>query len=1012
MVSRTFAEVAGRGSIRLVPLCGIAAMMAALLPFTAGAQATGQQLLHGHVPPAIARFHLQPMNRLPATNRLNLAIGLPLRNEAGLEKLLAEIYDPASTNYHRYLTPEQFAAQFGPAEQDYQALIAFAQTNGLTVTATYPNRTLLDVNGNAATVEKVFHVTLSVYQHPTENRTFFAPDAEPSIDFSVPVLHVSGLDNFDLPRPASLKKNPHNDSTRTPSGTGSGSGGNYMGNDFRAAYVPGVALNGAGQIIGLLQFDGYYSNDIATYENQAGLPGVTLTNVPVDGGVGTPGSGVTEVSLDIEMAISMAPGVSKIIVYEAPNPSPWPDLLSRMANDNLAKQMSSSWSGGGPDPTSEQIFKQMAAQGQSFFNATGDSDAFTGSISFPSDSTNITEVGGTTLTTTGPGGSYVSETAWNWGYDSAANGYVGTSGGISPTYPMPSWQQGISMTANLGSTTMRNVPDVALTADNVWVIYGNGQSQSVGGTSCAAPLWAGFTALLNQQAALAGIPTVGFLNPAIYAIGKGPNYTADFHDITTGNNFWPSSPTKFPAVTGYDLCTGWGTPNGTNLINALVVTPDTLGVTPANGFVASGPAGGPFSPASQTYFLTNSGANPLTWSLVSTSAWLNASVSNGTLAAGATNSVTISLAAAANSLAVGTYAATVSFTNWNTHVVQSLLFNLQALQSLTVTPATGFTAAGPVAGPFSQNTENFQLTNTGNIALNWLLINTSAWLTASAGGTLAAGGTATATVSLNSTANTLAKGTYTATVWFTNQTSGGAQSEQFTLLVGQPLVQNGGFETGNFTSWTLNGIGAPDNFVTTAFTFKNGAKRNETVYPHSGTYFAALGEPSAPAYLSQNLPTFAGQSYLLSLWMDSPDGETNNEFSVSWNGSTLFDRVNLPRLGWTNLQFIVTTTGSNTVLQIGGRDDPSYLGLDDVSVTPIPTAVLQTATVTTPNKNLEFTWNSATGLVYQVQYKTNLTQTNWLNLNSITATNTILTFMDTNPITSSPQRFYRLQLLP
>ena len=133
---------------------------------------------------------------------------------------------------------------------------------------------------------------------------------------------------------------------------------------------------------------------------------------------------------------------------------------------------------------------------------------------------------------------------------------------------------------------------------------------------------------------------------------------------------------NYPAVTGYDLCTGWGTPNGTNLINALVVTPDTLVVTPANGFVASGPAGGPFSPASQTYFLTNSGANPLTWSLVSTSAWLNASVSNGTLAAGATNSVTISLAAAANSLAVGTYAATVSFTNWNTHVVQSLLFNL------------------------------------------------------------------------------------------------------------------------------------------------------------------------------------------------------------------------------------------------------------------------------------------------------------------------------------------------
>ncbi len=476
---------------------------------------------------------------------------------------------------------------------------------------------------------------------------------------------------------------------------------------------PGVTLNGAGQTVGLLQFDGYYSNDIATYESQAGLPSVTLTNVPVDGGVGTPGSGVTEVSLDIEMAISMAPGVSRIIVYEAPNPSPWPDLLNRMANDNLAKQISSSWSGGGPDPTSEQIFKQMAAQGQSFFNATGDSDAFTGAISFPSDSTNITEVGGTTLTTTGPGGSYVSETAWNWGLDNRS--YVGSSGGISPTYPIPIWQQGISMTANQGSTSKRNVPDVALTADNVWVFYGNGQSGSVGGTSCAAPLWAGFTALLNQQAALLGIPTVGFLNPAIYAIGKGPGYTTDFHDITSGNNFWPSSPTNFPAVPGYDLCTGWGTPAGQNLINALVVPPDTLGITPCERVCCQRAGRRPVQPGVANLFPDQLRRQPA--HLVARQHFRLAQRLRDQRHIGrrARRTVsTISLTAAANSLAVGTYAATVNLTNWNTHVVQNLQFNLQALQPLTVTPATGFTAAGPVAGPFSPNAESFQLTNAGN----------------------------------------------------------------------------------------------------------------------------------------------------------------------------------------------------------------------------------------------------------------------------------------------------------
>ena len=140
---------------------------------------------------------------LPATNRLDLAISLPLRNQAALDRLLAEISDPASTNYHRYLTPEQFTERFGPTEQDYQSLINFAKMNGLTVTATHPNRALLDVSGSAATIEKVFHVTLRMYRHPTENRTFYAPDREPSIDFDITILHVAGLDNFALPRPVS-----------------------------------------------------------------------------------------------------------------------------------------------------------------------------------------------------------------------------------------------------------------------------------------------------------------------------------------------------------------------------------------------------------------------------------------------------------------------------------------------------------------------------------------------------------------------------------------------------------------------------------------------------------------------------------------------------------------------------------------------------------------------------------------------------------------------------------------
>ena len=575
-----------------LPLVNLVWLMVLGLVMTAAA-AERQRLNGRHVPAAVAS--LAPAGDLPGSQRLNLAIGLPLRNQPELESLLQQLYDPASPNYRRYLTPEQFTERFGPTETDYQALMDFAKANGLTVTVTHPNRVVLDVAGASADIAKAFQVTMRVYRHPTEARTFYAPDVEPTVDFAVPILHISGLDDYAIPHPNSVPR-PASVSTSAAPNSGSGPSGSYQGSDFRTAYVPGTSLTGTGQNVGLLQFDGFYASDITTYETQAGLPNVPLTVVPVDGGVSKPGSGNSEVCLDIEMVISMAPGISGIYIYEAPNPSPWVDLLSRMANDNLSKQLSCSWGGGGPDATSEQIFKQMAAQGQAFFNATGDSDAFTSTISFPSDSTNITEVGGTTLTT-GAGASYSSETAWNWGLQSGK--YVGSSGGISTYYPIPAYQQGISMSANQGSTTKRNVPDVALTADNVYVVYNNGGTGTFGGTSCAAPLWAGFTALMNQQAMATGQPTVGFLNPAVYALGKSASYASCFHDTTTGNNFSSSSPTRFSAVTGYDLCTGWGTPNGVNLINALTAPPVPVPLIVSNSFTldAEGCPNGVIDPA-------------------------------------------------------------------------------------------------------------------------------------------------------------------------------------------------------------------------------------------------------------------------------------------------------------------------------------------------------------------------------------------------------------------------------
>ena len=540
-------------------LCGLA-----LLPLfaqTSRAAALRQTLVPGHVPAEVQT--LQSLARVPESQQLNLAISLPWRNKEDLANLLQGLYDPASPRYHQFLTPEQFTAQFGPSEADYEALAAFATSHGLMITTRHPNRAVLSVTGAASDIEKAFNITLRTYPHPKEARTFHAPDREPSLDLAVPVLHISGLDDFSLPRPMMTKK-PLSNTAKVEPNAGSGPGGTYMGDDFRAAYVPGTLLNGSGQSVGLLQFDGYNPNDIVQYEALAGRPNVTLVNVLVDGATGFPGFANGEVCLDIEMVMSMAPAISKIYVYMAPNPSPWVDILSRMANDNLSRQLSCSWGGGPPDAGGDQIFQQMAAQGQSFYNACGDSDAFVGFIPFPAESPYITQVGGTTLSTSGPVAPWLSERVWNWG------GGIGTCGGVSVTYPIPVWQQGIDMTSSGGSTTMRNIPDVALTADNVFVVADNGTLENVGGTSCAAPLWAGFTALINQQGAQGGQPPVGFINPAVYSIGRGPVFNNAFHDTTTGDNTWFGSPNSFFAVLGYDLCTGWGTPTGTNLINLLV----------------------------------------------------------------------------------------------------------------------------------------------------------------------------------------------------------------------------------------------------------------------------------------------------------------------------------------------------------------------------------------------------------------------------------------------------------
>ncbi|HMK30731.1 MAG TPA: protease pro-enzyme activation domain-containing protein [Terriglobales bacterium] len=560
-----------------------------LFPFTGQAQQPAQ-VLHNHVRPAVANGQALPIGLLSSSQRMNVAIMLPLRNQAELTALLSRLYDPSSPDYHHFLSVAEFTEQFGPTAEDYQAVIDFATANGFTVMGTPPNRLLVDLSGTVAQVERAFHVVMASYRHPTENRFFYSPDREPSLELSVPVAHIAGLNNFSIPRPK-LRRALTGQAIHP--NAGSGPGGTFLASDMRAAYYGGSALTGAGQAVGLVEFDGYNLSDVtATFVGQA--YSVPINNVLIDGASAASDGNDAEQVLDIVQAIGMAPGLSQVRVYIAPGNTfigvGDVDLFNRMATENIAKQLSCSWGWTPADPgANDPIFQEFAAQGQNLFVASGDSGAYTGSnnfdFSYPAQDPYVVAVGGTDLVTTGSGGPWQSETAW-----------ADSGGGPSDNgYAIPSWQLGVANSSNGASATKRNIPDVAAEANFDNYVCNQGScAGDWGGTSFAAPRWAAYLALVNQQAVANGNPVLGFLNPAIYPIARSASYNSDFHDITSGNNN-NGRGKSYNAVVGYDLVTGWGSPNGQNLIDALAGSASlsfTLSDSPGSLTITQGAVGG------------------------------------------------------------------------------------------------------------------------------------------------------------------------------------------------------------------------------------------------------------------------------------------------------------------------------------------------------------------------------------------------------------------------------------
>jgi subtilase family serine protease len=539
-----------------------AAAVAVLSVMTTAALA--QSVMTHHVRDSVRTGQAAPVGRLSQSQVLQLDIVLPLRDPAGLKSFLSDVYNPKSPNFRQFVTPAEFTARFGPTQEQYDEVLSFARTYGLEVVGGSRDGMEVQVKGTVAAIETAFHVSMNTYQHPTENRIFFGADREPTPNLTFNLWHVSGLDNFSIPKPRLVNKNDYAaahgkypEQVVSHATTGSGPSASFLGSDMRAAYYGGTALTGAGQNLGLLE---YYGTDLADlntyYANVHQTNSVPITLLSTDG---TSTSCVysraggrcddTEQTLDMTQALGMAPGLASLVMYVGSTDTA---IISAMTTHNpLPTTIGCSWGWTPADPSTLDIyFQKMASQGQNFFAASGDSSTWSRRVeAWPADDDYVVSVGGTDLVTSSAAGPWKSETAW-----------VDSGGGISPDkIAIPSWQKlsGVINSTNKGSTTLRNGPDVSANANFTFYVCADQTTctaNSYGGTSFAAPMWAAFIALVNQQRVANGKGDIGFINPYIYAENVTATYGTDFHDITSGKSG------TYSAVTGYDLVTGWGSP--------------------------------------------------------------------------------------------------------------------------------------------------------------------------------------------------------------------------------------------------------------------------------------------------------------------------------------------------------------------------------------------------------------------------------------------------------------------
>jgi uncharacterized protein (TIGR03437 family) len=567
----------------------------ALLVVAAHAQPSRRNLA-GHIHPLARaendRGRVSPRLQL---SYVTLTLAQSETQQASLDRLLTEQQTPDSPNYHRWITPEEYAQRFGASEADVNKVTAWLQGQGLTIAAVARGRNWIAVSGPAPQIESAFHTEL--HEYDVNGEAHFANATEPSVPAELGgIVHtIRGLHDF-RPKPSRRVLRPAYTGSR---------GSHYLApNDFATIYdvtpLYAASINGSGQKLVVAGQTQINLSDIEQFRNNFSLPANDPQTLLVPGtrDPGVSSDDVPEADLDLEWSGAVARNASIIYVYSF-------DVMTAVqyaVDQNLAPVVSSSYGSCEPEtPSSDalalrSVAKQANAQGITWISSSGDSGGADCddsqnpglSVDLPSSIPEVTGLGGTEFvegsdiywratndSSQASALSYIPEMVWN---DSASDGQPSAGGGgVSIYFPKPTWQTGPGVPGN----NARNTPDVSLTASadhDGYMVYTGGSLQIYGGTSVPAPAFAGIATLLNQYLVSSGAQSaagVGNMNPALYSLAQ--TAPSAFHDITAGNNIvtvscssrsrvCSASPVGYNAGVGYDNATGLGSVDANNLV--------------------------------------------------------------------------------------------------------------------------------------------------------------------------------------------------------------------------------------------------------------------------------------------------------------------------------------------------------------------------------------------------------------------------------------------------------------